>query len=114
MTDEGLRAGTATPATTTPTTTTRKGRALAWISSVKFADEKGFMFAIVADGTGEELFVHRSAVPPALWDMLEVGDPVSCKVSDTPKGPRAFAVARVTDEAVIAEIKAKEEAYGNR
>jgi cold shock CspA family protein len=92
---------------------TRPGRTLAWIARVE-TRERGFIFARTAEAAAEELFIHISSMSSPLWAELATGDVISCKVTDGPKGPRGFAVQRVVDADVIAQVKAKEEDYGNR
>lgn len=104
---------TDTGGATTTTTTQRKGRTLAWISRVD-TRERGFIFAVSADDVAEEVFLHCSATPPAIWDHLDCGDVVSCRIADTTKGPRGYDVQHVIDETIVNAVKRQEEDYGNR
>ena len=74
----------------------RPGRMLATITRVSTRD-KGYIFARLLD-SAEECFVHKSTAPPELWDGLQVGDGISCKVSETSKGLRGYDVAVADDD----------------
>jgi len=54
---------------------------------IKRLTEKGFGF--IDDGSGKDLFCHRSSVEGARFEDLKPGQRVSFTEGDTPKGPRA-------------------------
>jgi cold shock CspA family protein len=89
----------------------RPGRSVASIVRVSTKD-KGFVFARLL-ATGEECFVHRSGVPPELWPTLELGDAITCKVSDTSKGIRGYDVAAGSDTDAARVADAVDD-WGNR
>lgn len=90
----------------------RPGRALAVILSIG-TREKGFIFARNVESE-EEYFLHVSGVPPALWPELQVGDPITCQVSETSKGLRGHHVERATAAEQQAQAAEWEEQRGNR
>ncbi len=87
------------------------GRVLAGITRVT-TREKGYIFAHLID-TGDECFLHKSTIPSELWDVLDVGHAITCKVSETSKGLRGYEVAAgdVDDQA---RVTVEEEDRGNR
>jgi cold shock CspA family protein len=98
----------------TQVTKTVEGRAIGAIVRMQTTRAKGFGF--IRDAEGNEYFLHRTAcIPNALFDELEEGDGVSFKVSDTPKGQKAFDLERATLTAAdVRAILAQEEQRGNR
>lgn len=54
---------------------------------------KGFGF--IQSASGEDVFVHCSAVGHKAWADLCEGDRVEYEIADTPKGSRATNVRRV-------------------
>lgn len=94
-------------------TTTRAGRTIGVVVRMT-TRAKGFGF--IRDAEGNEYFLHRTAcIPNALFDDLKEGDPVSYKVSDTPKGQKASDLERIAlPQSAITAILAKEEKRGNR
>ena len=90
----------------------RPGRTLAVITTIG-TREKGYIFAKgVADD--EEYFCHVSGVPAEVWPDLLPGDAVTCRVSVTSKGLRAFAVRRATEGEQVSRAAEWEESRGNR
>ena len=87
------------------------GRVLAVVTRVA-TREKGYLFARLID-TGEECFLHKSTIPPELWDVLDVGDAITYKVSETSKGLRGYEVA-AGDADDQARVTVEEEYRGNR
>lgn len=62
---------------------------------VKWFDaRKGFGF--IEDDTGQDIFVHYSAILERGHRSLQQGDVVEFEIDDTPKGPAARAVRRLT------------------
>lgn len=88
------------------------GRTIGVITRIDGTRDRGFGF--IKDGGNNEYFLHRSSCfPNTLFDDLREGDPVSFKVSDTPKGHKAFDLKRATDEEQES-IEQTEEFRGNR
>lgn len=83
---------------------------------VRMDGTRGRGFGFIRDAEGNEYFLHRTAcIPNALFDALQEGDAVSYKVSDTPKGQKAYDLERTSlTERQIQEILAREETRGNR
>jgi CspA family cold shock protein len=52
-----------------------------------FNEKKGYGFITMEDG--KDVFVHFSAVQGEGFKSLNVGDEVSCEVTQGPKGPQA-------------------------
>lgn len=94
----------------------RPGRMLATIVRVS-TREKGFVFAQLVDATRaeepEECFIHKTTVPPEIWDTLECGSAITCKVQETSKGLRGWDIAPGTEEDQD-RVNAEEEFRGNR
>ncbi|MFM2081617.1 MAG: hypothetical protein RL380_308 [Verrucomicrobiota bacterium] len=57
-----------------------------------FNDKKGFGF--ITDDTGQELFVHHSAIKAKGYRTLLEGEPVSYEIITSDKGPKAENVER--------------------
>lgn len=74
----------------------RPGRLLATIVRVT-TRPKGYIFARLLE-SAEECFIHKSTTRPELWEQLERGDGISCKVSETSKGLRGYDVVVSDDE----------------
>ena len=98
----------------TQVTKTVEGRAIGAIVRMQTTRAKGFGF--IRDAEGNEYFLHRTAcIPNALFDELEEGDAVSFRVTDTPKGQKAFDLERTTlSKGEVQAILAQEEQRGNR
>ena len=103
----------------------RLGRSFVAIVEVT-TREQGFIFARLINTTSdkpEDCFIHKSAVPSTLWDTLERGHVVTCKIQETSKGLRGWDISvgsNVVDQRrvnqlqkeqlqVISEEKKKEE-----
>ena len=56
-----------------------------------FSDDKGFGF-ITPDDSGEDLFVHHSAIPGGGFKSLAEGAKASYEAEQGPKGPAAAKV----------------------
>lgn len=89
----------------------RPGRLLATVVRVT-TREKGFVFVRLVE-TEEECFVHKSTVPPEMWDDLTPGEAVTCKVQETSKGLRGYDIAPGTEEDQD-RVNSEEEYRGNR
>lgn len=88
------------------------GRVIGTVTRIDGTRQRGFGF--IKDGGNNEYFLHRtSCTPNSLFDDLREGDPVSIRVTDTPKGQKAFDLRRATDEET-ATITEHEEFRGNR
>ncbi|MDA3845442.1 MAG: cold shock domain-containing protein [Vallitaleaceae bacterium] len=62
--------------------------------SVKWFDaKKGFGF--ISTDSGDDVFVHFSAISGDGFKSLEEGDSVEFEVTDGPKGPQAANVAKL-------------------
>jgi len=98
----------------TQVTKTVEGRTVGAIVRMRTTRTKGFGF--IRDAKGNEYFLHRTAcIPNDLFDELEEGEAVSFKVSDTPKGQKAFDLERTElTKSQIKDILAIEETRGNR
>jgi CspA family cold shock protein len=57
--------------------------------------DKGFGF-IKRDGQEKDLFFHSNELVGVSFDELREGDNVSFEVADSPKGPNAVKVSRVS------------------
>ncbi len=57
--------------------------------------DKGFGF-IKRDGQERDLFFHSNELVGVSFDDLREGDKVSFEVADSPKGPNAVKVSRVS------------------
>ena len=57
-----------------------------------FDNKKGFGF--IAQDTGEDVFVHHSAITGGGFKTFNEGDPVTFEVVATDKGPKAENVQR--------------------
>ena len=55
--------------------------------TIKRLTDKGFGF--IEDGSGTDVFFHKSAVEGIQYDDLQEGQQVSYNVGTGPKGPRA-------------------------
>lgn len=79
----------------------RRGRYLATIVQVT-TREHGFIFArlidTARDAEPEECFIHKTAVPSELWDTLEDGHAITCKVQETSKGLRGWDISAGSDD----------------
>ena len=89
----------------------RHERMLAVVTRVT-TQEKGYVFAQLL-ATGEECFLHKSTIPPELWDGLDSGRAITCKVSDTSKGLRGYDVA-AGDPDDQAHVTGEDDNRGNR
>lgn len=96
----------------TQETKVHSGRMLGVIARMDGTRAKGYGF--IKDGDNNEYFLHRTAcLPNTLFDDLQEGDPVSFKVSTTPKGQKAHDLQRATlDERAVVSVQ--EEDRGNR
>jgi len=57
--------------------------------------DKGFGF-IKRDGQEKDLFFHSNELVGVSFDELREGDTLSFEVADSPKGPNAVKVSRVS------------------
>ena len=57
--------------------------------------DKGFGF-IKRDGQEKDLFFHSNELVGVTFDALREGDTVSFEVADSPKGPNAIKVSKVS------------------
>jgi CspA family cold shock protein len=57
--------------------------------------DKGFGF-IKRDGQERDLFFHSNELVGVSFDELREGDQVSFEVADSPKGPNAIKVSKVS------------------
>ena len=57
--------------------------------------DKGFGF-ISRDGEEKDLFFHSNELVGVKFDELREGDTMSFEVADSPKGPNAIKVSRVS------------------
>lgn len=98
----------------TQETKTLAGRMIGAV--VRMDGTRGRGFGFIRDTEGNEYFLHRTAcIPNALFDDLQEGDAVSFKVSDTPKGQKAYDLERATlSKREITTILHMEETRGNR
>lgn len=88
------------------------GRVIGTITRIDTTRQRGFAF--IKDGENNEYFLHRtSCFPNTLFDELREADPVSFRVSDGPKGHKAYDLQRATP-AETATIVSQEEFRGNR
>ena len=63
--------------------------------SIKKKTDKGFGF-IAVDGQAKDLFFHSKSLVDVTFDEIQEGDTVSFDVEDSPKGPNAVNVQRVS------------------
>lgn len=87
--------------TAPPTERQRPGRLLASIVQVT-TREHGFIFARLIDTAHdeepEECFIHKTTVPADLWDILEPGHAITCKIQETSKGLRGWEIRAGSDD----------------
>jgi CspA family cold shock protein len=57
--------------------------------------DKGFGF-IKAEGMAKDLFFHSNELVGVSFDELREGDMVTFEVGDSPKGPNAIKISRVS------------------
>jgi len=55
--------------------------------TIKTLTDKGFGF--ITDGSGKDMFFHRSGLEGVTYDELREGQKVTYEVGEGPKGPRA-------------------------
>ncbi len=60
-----------------------------------FDDQKGYGF-ITPDAGGKDIFVHHSGINMQGFKSLGDGETVTYEVKDTPKGPQAINVTKLT------------------
>ena len=66
------------------------------VGTVKwFSDEKGYGF--IARDNGDDVFVHHSSIAGKGFKTLAEGQKVEFELADSPKGPRAENVQKVTE-----------------
>ncbi len=58
-----------------------------------FSDQKGFGF--IAQETGNDVYVHHTAIQTAGFRTLHEGDKVSFELEESPRGLRANNVVKV-------------------
>ncbi len=96
-----------TQATPSPATERqRPGRSFVTIVGVT-TREDGFIFARLID-TPEECFIHKTTVPSKLWNTLERGHVVTCKIQETSKGLRGWDISagsNVVDQRRIDQLQ---------
>ena len=63
-----------------------------------FNDSRGFGFIEQAEGFGDDIFVHFSAIQGDGFKSLDEGDPVTFEITDGPKGPQATDVRKIPKE----------------
>ena len=61
----------------------------------KLVTDKGFGF-IKRDGAEKDLFFHSNEVEGGAFGTLQEGNTVSFEVADSPKGPNAIKVTKVS------------------
>ena len=61
----------------------------------RLVTEKGFGF-IKREGQEKDLFFHSNELVGITFDELHEGDKVTFEVSESPKGPNAVKVSKVT------------------
>ncbi|NPV06537.1 MAG: cold-shock protein [Anaerolineae bacterium] len=61
-----------------------------------FSRTKGYGFITPDGGSGKDVFVHYSAIVGQGFRNLEEGDRVRFEVEDSPKGPQATRVSRLS------------------
>jgi CspA family cold shock protein len=61
-----------------------------------FNDDKGFGFIAPEDGSGDDVFVHQSAIISDGFRTLAEGATVTYEVESSEKGPRAVNVTTVS------------------
>lgn len=62
---------------------------------IKNVTDKGFGF-ITVDGEEKDLFFHRNELKDVNFEDLRAGDRVSFEKGDSPKGPNAVNVTRIS------------------
>ncbi len=64
-----------------------------WVSGQvkKWFDQKGFGF-VALDGSGKDVFLHKTKIKPHLRSGVDIGVRVEIRVEDTDKGLRALAL----------------------
>jgi CspA family cold shock protein len=62
-----------------------------------FNDQKGFGF--ITQDSGTDVFVHYSAIAASGFKSLTEGDSVEFEVTQSPKGPQATSVRKLTGTA---------------
>ena len=65
-----------------------------------FSDEKGFGFITPDDG-GQDAFVHFSAIQGDGFRTLAEGAKVEYELGESPKGPQATSVRKLTTDAAV-------------
>jgi CspA family cold shock protein len=63
--------------------------------TIKTLTEKGFGF-IAIEGEEKDLFFHGNELKGVAYNELKVGDKVSFEKADSPKGPNAINVSRIS------------------
>ena len=66
--------------------------------TIKKKTDKGFGF-ITGEGLQKDLFFHSNSLVGVSFDELQEGDFVSFEVGESPKGPNAVNVQRVSADA---------------
>ena len=61
-----------------------------------FNNEKGYGFIEFADETGEDIFVHYSAIVAEGYKSLAEGDVVSYEIKSTERGEQATNVTKIS------------------
>lgn len=63
---------------------------------IKKVTDRGFGF-IGAEGQAKDLFFHSKSLVGVMFDDLREGDMVTFEIENSPKGPSAVNVQRVTE-----------------
>jgi len=63
--------------------------------TIKNLTDKGFGF-ITVDGEEKDLFFHGNELKGVSYEELKVGDRLSFEKADSPKGPNAVNVTRIS------------------
>jgi CspA family cold shock protein len=79
------------------TTPCQEDQAMAHGTVKWFNEQKGFGF--ITQESGQDVFVHYSAIDASGFKSLHEGDAVEFTVTQGPKGPQAQAVKKVTPAA---------------